>query len=222
VILVFKYLAIAVVAYLLGAIPFGLIISKRMANVDIRQHGSGNIGATNVFRTLGTKLGILTALLDLGKAALAVWLSMLIIGDDAFIVAGHDIHVQSAQCLAAIMVMVGHNWSAYIGFKGGKGVACFIGGLLVINWMVALVGLAAGIVVALVTRYVSLGSMLASLCVLLAMVVLALLAVVAPLYALYGLVAAGLIIYQHRTNITRLQAGTELKLGDKGMKSDRL
>ena len=221
-ILVFKYLAIAVVAYLLGAIPFGLIISKRMANVDIRQHGSGNIGATNVFRTLGTKLGILTALLDLGKAALVVWLSMLIIGDDAFIVAGHDIHVQSAQCLAAIMVMVGHNWSAYIGFKGGKGVACFIGGLLVINWMVALVGLAAGIVVALVTRYVSLGSMLASLCVLLAMVVLALLAVVAPLYALYGLVAAGLIIYQHRTNITRLQAGTELKLGDKGMKSDRL
>lgn len=220
-ILVFKYLAIAVVAYLLGAIPFGLIIGKRMANVDIRQHGSGNIGATNVFRTLGTKLGLLTALLDLGKAALAVWLSMLIIGNDVLIVAGHDIHVQSAQCLAAIMVMVGHNWSAYIGFKGGKGVACFIGGLLVINWMVALVGLAAGIIVILITRYVSLGSMLASLCVLLAMVVLALLAVVAPLYALYGLVAAGLIIYQHRANITRLQAGTELKLGDKGAKVGR-
>jgi len=189
-----------------------------MANVDIRQRGSGNIGATNVFRTLGTKLGLLTALLDLGKAALAVWLSMLIVGDSVFIVAGHDIHVQSAQCLAAIMVMVGHNWSAYIGFKGGKGVACFVGGLLVINWMVALVGLAAGIAVALITRYVSLGSMLASLCVLLAMVVLALSALVAPLYALYGLVAAGLIIYQHRTNITRLQAGTELKLGDKGKK----
>ncbi len=212
-ILVFKYLAIAVIAYLLGAIPFGLIISKNLAHVDIRQHGSGNIGATNVFRTLGTKLGILTALLDLGKAALAVCLGMLIIGNDAFIVAGHDIHIQAAQCVAAIMVMVGHNWSAYIGFKGGKGVACFIGGLLVINWMVALVGLAAGIIVALTTRYVSLGSMLASLCVLFAMVVLAMLAVVAPLYALYGLVAAVLIIYQHRTNITRLQAGTELKLG---------
>lgn len=220
-ILVFKYLAIAVVAYLLGAIPFGLIIGKRMAGVDIRQHGSGNIGATNVFRTLGTKPGLLTALLDLGKAALAVWLSMLIVGDDVLIVAGHDIHVQSAQCLAAIMVMVGHNWSAYIGFKGGKGVGCFIGGLLVINWMVALVGLAAGVTVILITRYVSLGSMLASLCVLLAMVVLALLAVVAPLYALYGLVAAGLIIYQHRANITRLQAGTELKLGDKGAKVGR-
>ena len=220
-ILVFKYLAIAVIAYLLGAIPFGLIIGKNIAHVDIRQHGSGNIGATNVFRTLGTKLGLLTALLDLGKAVLAVWLSMLIVGNDAFIVAGHDIHVQSAQCLAAIMVMVGHNWSAYIGFKGGKGVACFIGGLLVINWMVALVGLAAGIIVILITRYVSLGSMLASLCVLLAMVVLAILAVVVPLYALYGMVAAGLIIYQHRTNITRLQAGTELKLGDKAGRANR-
>jgi len=210
---VFKFLAIAVLAYMLGAIPFGLIISRRMAHVDIRQHGSGNIGATNVFRTLGTKPGILTAMLDMGKAALAVWLGMLIIGSDSFMVAGHDIHIQAAQCLAAIMVMVGHNWSAYIGFKGGKGVACFIGGLLVINWMVALVGLAAGIAVALTTRYVSLGSMLASLCVFFAMLVLALLAVVAPLYALYGLVAAGLIIWQHRTNITRLQEGTENKLG---------
>jgi glycerol-3-phosphate acyltransferase PlsY len=221
VILIIKYLAIAVVAYLLGAIPFGLIISKKMANVDIRQHGSGNIGATNVFRTLGTRLGLITALLDLGKAALAVWLGMLIIGNDVFMVAGHDIHVQFAQCLAAIMVMVGHNWSAYIGFKGGKGVACFLGGLLVINWMVALVGVAAGIIVILATRYVSLGSMLAALCVLLAMVVLALLAMVVPLYALYGLVAACLIIYQHRTNITRLQAGTELKLGGRNSRVNR-
>ena len=220
-ILIIKYLVIAIVAYLLGAIPFGLIISRRMANVDIRQHGSGNIGATNVFRTLGTRLGLITALLDLGKAALAVWLSMLIIGDDVFLVAGRDIHVQFAQCLAAIMVMVGHNWSAYVGFKGGKGVACFFGGLLVINWMVALVGMAAGIIVVLATRYVSLGSMLASLCVLLALVILALLAMMAPLYVLYGLVAAGLIIYQHRSNITRLQAGTELKLGGKAGRASR-
>jgi glycerol-3-phosphate acyltransferase PlsY len=218
VILIIKYLAIAVIAYLMGAIPFGLIVSRRMANVDIRRHGSGNIGATNVFRTLGTKPGLITALLDLGKAALAVWLSMLIIGDDPFMVAGRDIHVQFAQCLAAIMVMVGHNWSVYVGFKGGKGVACFLGGLLVINWMVALVGLAAGIIVALTTRYVSLGSMLASLCVFLAMVILALLAIVAPLYALYGLLAAGLIIFQHRSNITRLHAGTELKLGGRSGK----
>jgi len=213
VILAFKFLAIAVLAYLLGAIPFGLIISQGMAHTDIRKYGSGNIGATNVFRTLGTKLGLLTAVLDLGKAALAVWLGMLIIGSDPFVVAGYDIHIQCAQCLAAIMVMVGHNWSVYIGFKGGKGVACFIGGLLVINWVVALIGLTAGISVALATRYVSLGSMLASLCVFLALLVLALMALVNPLFALYGLVAAGLIIFQHRTNIARLQEGKENRLG---------
>lgn len=220
-IIIVKYVVIAVVAYLLGAIPFGLIIGRRMAHVDIRKYGSGNIGATNVFRTLGTRPGLLTALLDLSKAALAVLLAMFVVGNDAFVAAGLDIHVQLAQILAAIMAMVGHNWSVYIKFKGGKGVACFIGGLLVINWAVALIGLAAGIIIALTTRYVSLGSMLAAVCVLLALVALALLAVSAPVYIVYGLLAAGLIVFQHRSNIMRLQSGTELKLGDKSAKAQR-
>ena len=214
-----KYLVIAIIAYLLGAIPFGLIISRRMAHVDIREHGSGNIGATNVFRTLGTRLGLLTGILDLSKAATAVLLAMFIIGGDVLVVAGHDIHVQLAQILAAISAMVGHNWSVYIRFKGGKGVACFIGGLLVINWVVALIGLAAGIIIALTTRYVSLGSMLMAVCVLLVLVALALLAVSAPVYIVYGLLAAGLIVFQHRSNIIRLQSGTELKLGDKSARA---
>jgi glycerol-3-phosphate acyltransferase PlsY len=218
VILVVKYLAIAIIAYLLGAIPFGLIIGRSMAHVDIREHGSGNIGATNVFRTLGTRLGLLTGILDLSKAATAVLLAMFIIGNDVLVVAGHDIHVQVAQTLAAISAMVGHSWSVYIKFKGGKGVACFIGGLLVINWAVALIGLAVGIIIALTTRYVSLGSMLMAVCVLLVLVALALLAVSAPVYIVYGLLAAGLIVFQHRSNIVRLNAGTELKLGDKGAK----
>ena len=218
-ILVVKYLAIAIIAYLLGAIPVGLIISRRMAHVDIREHGSGNIGATNVFRTLGTRLGLLTGILDLSKAAAAVLLAMFIIGNEALVVAGHDIHLQLAQILAAISAMVGHNWSVYIKFKGVKGVACFIGGLLVINWVVALIGLATGIIIALTTRYVSLGSMLAAVCVLLVLVALALLAVSAPVYIVYGLLAAGLIVFQHRSNIMRLQSGTEIKLGDKSARA---
>ena len=217
-IIVIKYLIIAVGAYLLGALPFGLIISRRMANVDIREHGSGNIGATNVFRILGTRLGLITAIFDLSKAALAVLLAMFIIGNDSLMVAGRDIHMQFAQILAAISAMVGHNWSVYIKFKGGKGVACFFGGLLVINWMVALIGIAAGIIIALTTRYVSLGSMLAAVCVLIALVALALLAVSAPVYIVYGLLAAGMIVFQHRSNIMRLHSGTELKLGDKSAK----
>ena len=218
-ILIVKYLIIVIIAYLLGAIPFGLIISRRIAHVDIREHGSGNIGATNVFRTLGTRLGLLTGILDLSKAATAVLLAMFIIGNEVFVVAGHDIHVQLAQILAAISAMVGHNWSVYIKFKGGKGVACFIGGLLVINWVVALIGLAAGIIIALTTRYVSLGSMLMAVCVLLVLVALALLAVSAPVYIVYGLLAAGLIVFQHRSNIMRLKSGTELRLGDKSARA---
>jgi len=218
VILIVKYLIIVIIAYLLGAIPFGLMISRRMAHVDIREHGSGNIGATNVFRTLGARLGLITAMLDLSKAALAVLLAMSIIGNEVLMVDGHDIHLQLAQILAAISAMVGHNWSVYIKFKGGKGVACFIGGLMVINWVAALIGLAAGIIIALTTRYVSLASMLAAVCVLLTLIALALLAVSAPVYIAYGLLAAGLIVFQHRSNIMRLQSGTELKLGDKGAK----
>lgn len=217
-ILIIKYLCIAVISYLLGAIPFGLIISSRVAHVDIREHGSGNIGATNVFRILGSRLGLLTGLLDLAKAALSVLLAAFIIGNEPFMLAGQDIHEQFAQVLAAVSVMVGHNWSVYIRFKGGKGVACFIGSLLVINWAVALIGLAAGIIVALTTRYVSLGSMLAAAFVLLALTAMALLGMSSPVYIAYGVLAAGMIIFQHRSNIARLRSGSELKLGDKGAK----
>lgn len=214
-ILIIKLLAIIIIAYLLGSIPFGLIISKRMAKVDIRQHGSGNIGATNVFRVLGARYGLLTAVLDVSKSIISVLLAMLIMGNDVIMLAGYDIHMQLAQILAALMVMVGHNWSVYIGFKGGKGVATFFGGLLIINWMVALAALVVAAIAILITRYVSLGSILASIGALLTFAALAILAVTAPIYLIYGLLAAALIIYQHRSNILRLQAGTEARLGDK-------
>jgi len=215
VILILKLLVIALIAYLLGAIPFGLIISKRLASLDIRKHGSGNIGATNVFRVLGTKFGLMTAVLDVSKSIISVLLAMFIIGNDAIMVAGYDIHIQVAQILAALMVMVGHNWSVYIGFKGGKGVATFFGGLLIINWIVALAALGAALIVILITRYVSIGSMIASVGALFAFAALAILALTAPVYLIYALLAAALIFYQHRSNIMRLQAGTESRLGDK-------
>lgn len=220
-ILIFKYAAIAIMAYLLGAIPFGLIIGKKMANVDIRKTGSGNIGATNVFRILGWKLGLLTAILDLSKAAGSVLLGMWIVGSEPFIVGGWDIHVQVAQVIASLMVMVGHNWSVYIGFKGGKGVAAFIGGLLVINWLVAVIGIVVGTIVILITRYVSLGSIMGSIGILCAIVALTLLAIMAPVYLVYGLLAVALIIYQHRSNILRLQSGTESRIGDRSSRVRR-
>ena len=215
-ILVAKLLTIALIAYFLGAIPFGLIISKKLARVNIQQHGSGNIGATNVFRVLGTKYGMLTGALDAGKAVAAVLLAQLIIGDEALIVAAYDIHLPVAQILAALMVMVGHNWSVYIKFKGGKGVATFFGGLVTINWAVALAVLAVAAIAVVITRYVSLGSIIASLGTFVAFAALVVLGMTAPIYLVYGLATAALIIYQHRSNILRLQTGTESRLGDKG------
>jgi acyl phosphate:glycerol-3-phosphate acyltransferase len=118
-------------------------------------------------------------------------------------------------------VMVGHNWSVYIKFKGGKGVAAFFGGLLIINWQLALIGVAVGAIVVLVTRYVSLGSMLAAVGIFCATVLLTFLTIAAPVYLVYGLLAAALIVYQHRSNIARLLAGTELKIGDKSSRVKR-
>lgn len=220
-IIAIKFTVIALVAYLLGSIPFGLIFGRAIAHVDIRKYGSGNIGATNVLRTLGLKAGIPTLIMDLAKAALAVWVGMLVIGDESLVMYGLDVHVQAAQAVSALMAVVGHNWSIYLKFKGGKGVATFIGGLLVINPIVAIIGAGIGIVVVLATRYVSLGSILGSLAVLVIIGALTALALVAPVYLVYILVAVAIIVYQHRANIQRLQAGKELKLGDKSARLDK-
>lgn len=220
-IIAIKFTVIALVAYLLGSIPFGLILGRAIAHVDIRKYGSGNIGATNVLRTLGLKAGIPTLIMDLAKAALAVWVGMLVIGDESLVMYGLDVHVQAAQAVSALMAVVGHNWSIYLKFKGGKGVATFIGGLLVINPIVAIIGAGIGIVVVLATRYVSLGSILGSLAVLVIIGALTALALVAPVYLVYILVAVAIIVYQHRANIQRLQAGKELKLGDKSARLDK-
>ena len=214
-ILIIKYVAIAVIAYLLGAIPFGLIISKKLSSVDIRKYGSGNIGGTNVLRVLGKRLGLLTILLDMSKAALSVLIGMWLIGDETLLLAGMEMHIQVAQVIAALMAVVGHNWSVYIKFKGGKGVAAGLGGLMVINWVIGLIALAVFLIVMLTTKYVSVGSISGSVAVLLAFIVLTLLNKSVLVYIVYGLLFVVMVIYQHRSNIARLCSGTENRIGDK-------
>jgi len=215
-----KFIAVVIIAYLLGAIPFASIISRLMGRIDITKHGSGNIGGTNVLRTLGAKAGILVMALDLGKAVAAVILAKVIIGNDVLLVAGFPFNQQAGEVVAALMVMIGHNWSVFVKFRGGKGVAAYYGAWFVIWPIAALFGGAILILTALWTKYMSLGSILGSLGI---WCLLALLTVVydfPPIYLVYALVAAALIIYQHRDNISRLQTGTELKLGDKSHRLD--
>lgn len=216
-----KFILVAVIGYLLGAIPFALIISKRLAGVDISKYGSGNIGGTNVLGVLGRKLGAIVMALDIAKAIIAVLLAKLIIGDSVLFIAGFPLNWRCGEVLTALMVMVGHNWSAYIKFRGGKGVAAYYGAWFAIWPVAALFGGLILIVTVLLSKYMSLGSILSSLGILCLFIVLTVAFEFSPVYLLYSLIAAALIVYQHRTNINRLQTGTELKLGERRGKAER-
>ena len=208
-----EFVLVALIGYLMGAIPFALIISKRMAGIDISKYGSGNLGGTNVLRVLGFKAGAIVMALDLAKAFVPVMLARFIIGDNVLTIAGFALNWQWGQVITALMVMVGHSWSVYIKFRGGKGAAAYFGGWFAIWPVAALVGGAILIVTVWLSRYMSLGSILGSLGILCLFVVLTLIDMSPPVYLIYSVVAAALIVYQHRSNISRLQAGTESRMG---------
>ena len=184
----------AFLAYLLGTIPFGLLVTKLAGYGDIRRIGSGNIGATNVLRTGSKKLAALTLVLDAGKGAAAVLIAR------AF---GPDI-----AAVAAIAVVIGHLFPIWLGFKGGKGVATAGGVLLAYVWPVGLAVLATWLAVALLTRYSSLAALAAAV---LAPVCTWLLSGGIRPTAVVSLIAV-LVIFRHRTNIARLIRGEESKI----------
>jgi acyl phosphate:glycerol-3-phosphate acyltransferase len=184
-----------VLAYLIGSIPFGLIVTRLAGAGDLRAIGSGNIGATNVLRTGSKGLAIATLVLDALKGAVPVWLAGRYFGPDMAVVAG----------LGAV---VGHCFPVWLKFRGGKGVATALGVVLVLVPLAALIGLALFVAITAITRYVSLGSILgaASTC-----VVAYLLGHVQA--AELFVVLAALITAKHAGNIRRLLTGSESKLG---------
>jgi len=206
-----KFIAAVVIAYLLGSIPFGLIIGKLKGSVDVRQRGSGKTGATNVMRTVGTKFGILTMILDVVKAAGAVVLAGVIIDSGALTIGSIPLH-QMAQVTAGLAVVAGHNWPIFAKFKGGKGVTAYFGTLFVIYPPAAIFGVEVLAISALRSRHMSLGSILGALAAWCLLVPLTIIYDSPPIYLAYGLAAIVLLIYQHRGNISRLQQGTERRL----------
>ncbi len=198
-----------IVSYLVGAIPFGLLLS-RSSGVDVRTAGSGNIGATNVARLLGKKMGIMTLLLDIGKGFLPIYGASLILKGDPY----HDIFV--ALCGAA--TVIGHSYPVYLGFKGGKGVATGLGVFLFLAPPALLFSLVLFIIVVKVSGFVSLGSLLASA------------AIPFWLYLLdepgWKLVLSGFIAiiiwWKHSANIKRLLSGTEKSWQKKGKRGNKI
>lgn len=201
-----------VVAYLVGAIPFGLLIS-RAKGVDIRKVGSGNIGATNVFRAVSKPLGILTFVADALKGWVPAWVFPLVVA--RVVEAGVPGELGLAYGALAIM---GHTWPVYLGFKGGKGVATSAGALIGIAPAATGVGLLCWVLVFAVSRYVSLASMVAAATVAVAAWVM---------YRGAGLglpvaltVLSALIVWRHKANIRRLLDGTEHRFSKKKSAAD--
>lgn len=201
-------------AYLLGSIPFGLIIGK-LRGIDVRQHGSGNIGATNVWRVLGPKWGGATFLLDAAKGFFSVNLAQQIAFRQAAPPALEDQYMAYASVLAALACILGHSFPVWLKFKGGKGVATSLG--VLISMMPPL---AIGVVLALwislfaFFRYVSLASVIAALALPVTVgVLLRLGEIQGSAYFAFSCAAAFLVVRRHRDNIRRLFAGTENRFG---------
>lgn len=188
-------LATALLAYLLGSVPFGIVIARLFGLGDLRQIGSGNIGATNVLRTGNKPAAALTLVLDAAKGAVAVLIARAALGEDAAQIAG-------------FAAFLGHCFPVWLGFRGGKGVATFLGTLIALAWPVGLAACATWLVVAALLRISSLAALVA--------------AATAPVWALllgHGALAAlcaalaALVLLRHRPNIERLLAGTEPRIG---------
>ena len=196
-----------IIAYLLGAVPFGYIAGRVLKGVDIRNYGSGNVGATNVLRTLGKVPGIVVLLLDMMKGVVAVtvvpWALLKINGGLL------PISIELLKVLCGVSAVAGHIWTVFLGFKGGKGVATTVGVFFGLTWISMLIAMAVFLVVVWTTRYISAGSILLGITLLAANLMLG--------YPLEYIIMSGaltlLIVYTHRSNIRRLMNGTENKLG---------
>ena len=188
--------ALLVLAFLVGSIPFGYLIGRAFYRTDIRAQGSGNIGAMNAMRSLGKRGAIAVLILDALKGFAPVALMQHVVPGDL------------AAALAAALAVIGHCYSPWLGFKGGKGVATSVGALFGIAWPLGLIAIAGWLVGAALTRYSSVGSMLAAVVAIPALWF----STHSPILTLYGLLIAVLIVYAHRENIARLRSGTENRI----------
>ena len=197
-----KFILVAVIGYLLGSIPFGVIIGKRVAKVDVTRYGSGKMGTTNVLRTVGKKAAAAVFVLDLIKGTLSVVFAGLIIGQGYLVVNGVALGMLAAQIIAASMAMLGHHKSVFLRFQGGgRSVATFFGEVFIIGTGT--------------TKFVSLGSIIAVVSTYAVLIPLTVLNKAPIEYLIYTLVGTVAILIIHRDNIRRLMAGKERKLGEK-------
>ena len=186
--------------YLLGSIPFGYIVGKLFKKIDIRELGSGNIGATNVFRILGPSLASVVLIGDIGKGILSIYLVHFLNIDNSLI-----------STIAGLAVICGHDWSLFLGFKGGKGIATTFGVVFALNPTISILALIIWVVVLVTTRYVSLSSIFAVI----SIFIFTILFKQPYEYIIFSAIILVLGIFNHKDNIKRLRSGNERKIGEK-------
>lgn len=191
-----KIFLIALIAYLIGSIPSGLIFGKIFWNTDLRNFGSKNIGATNAYRILGLYPAIVVFVADFLKGVLGVWLGI------------YFLNTPMAMIIGGIAVIIGHNWSLLLHFSGGKGVATGLGVIAILMPMVTLVIFIVWVLIVVFTKYVSLASIVAAGLV----PILAYFWIGQVEYIIFSILAAGFVIYRHKSNIVRLANRTESKI----------
>ena len=206
---------VAIIAYLIGSINFSVIFSKKIAGFDVREKGSGNAGSTNMLRSVGKGAAALTLVCDILKGVVAIGIAIAL---------GNIIQDTNRELLlqiAGIMVIIGHTYPVFFGFKGGKGVATSLGVLLLSNWQIGLICLVFALVMMALTRMVSLGSCTAA--VLFPVLTLFINQNYIVLtegksgmsYFIYSVLLTAIVIFNHRENIKRIYNGTENRLGSK-------
>lgn len=197
--MVLKVILLMLVSYIIGAVPFGVIIGKLAKGIDIRREGSGNIGAANAFRTLGVIPGSLVLIADILKGAAPIFLAGYLVPQN---------HIYLINILAGISAVIGHNYSIFLKGKGGKGVATSFGVFLALNWYVALIALGIYIFAFTATKISSVGSLSATLSIPVLMYLFH-----QPIeYVLFAVLAAIFVFYKHKSNIARIIKGEELKV----------
>jgi len=195
-----KIALIIISCYLLGSIPFGYIVGKLFKKIDVREFGSGNIGATNVLRILGTPLASLVAIGDIGKGIFSIYLVQYLYIDNLLILS-----------IAGLAVICGHDWSLFLGFKGGKGIATTFGVVFALNPTISILALIIWGVVLITTRYVSLSSIFAVI----SMFIFSILFKEPYEYIIFSAIVMILGIFKHKENIERLKSKKEKKIGEK-------
>ncbi len=202
------YIIMAIIAYAIGSINFSVLISRKMAGFDVREKGSGNAGSTNVLRTVGKKAAALTLVCDILKGVVAVLISLLISK------MAKDCSPAILVEIAALAVVLGHTFPIFFEFRGGKGVATSLGLILIINWKIGLICLVFALILMAITRMVSLGSISAA--VLFAVLTLFIresyIVEYEASFIIFGILLAAFVIFNHRSNLKRIIAGTENKL----------